>query len=85
MPTAYEFMAEGCNKGKALEVLANHLGVQREDILAAGNALNDLEMLEFAGTGIAMKNADANLLSVWEHISEYTNNEEGVYEIIKEL
>lgn len=85
MPEAYEFMAEGCNKGEALQVLANHLGVQREEILAAGNALNDLEMLKFAGTGIAMKNADANLLSVWDHTSNYTNNEDGVYQIIKEL
>lgn len=85
MPRAYEFMAAGCNKGKALKVLANHLGIQREEILAAGNALNDLEMLKFAGTGIAMKNADANLLSVWDQTSDYTNNEEGVYHIIKKL
>lgn len=85
MPEAYEFMAQGCNKGKALEILANHLGVEREGVLAAGNALNDLEMLQVAGVGIAMKNADANLLSVWDHVSDYTNNEDGVARIIKEL
>lgn len=85
MPTAYEFIAKGCNKGKALEVLATHLGVERDQILAAGNALNDLEMLAFAGTGIAMKNADSNLLSVWDQVSDYTNNEEGIYRIIKEF
>lgn len=85
MPQAYEFMAEGCHKGKALKIVADYLGIKKEEILAVGNALNDLEMLKFAGTGIAMKNSDTNLLEVWDDISSFTNNEEGVYEMIKEL
>lgn len=85
MPTAYEFMAKGCNKGKALEILADHLGIKQEETLAVGNALNDLEMIEFAGKGIAMKNSDANLLELWDNVSEFSNNEEGVYEIVKDL
>lgn len=85
MPQAYEFMAEGCNKGKALKIVADHLGIKSEEILAVGNALNDFEMLKFAGRGIAMKNSDANLLAVWDHVSDFTNNEDGVYRIIEEL
>lgn len=85
MPTAYEFMAKGCNKGGALKILSEHLGVERDEILAVGNALNDLDMLEYAGTGIAMKNSDPDLLAVWDQVSSFTNNEEGVYEIIKEI
>lgn len=85
MPQAFEFMARGCNKGSALEIVADHLGVKQGNILAVGNALNDLEMLGFAGTGIAMKNSDPNLLEVWDNLSEYTNNEDGVYEIIKHI
>ena len=85
MPTAYEFMAKGSNKGKALKILADHLGVKQEETLAVGNALNDLEMLEFAGTGIAMKNSDPDLLSVWDNVSKYTNNQEGVYGIIEDI
>lgn len=85
MPTAYEFMARGCNKGGALKILSDHLGVEKDEILAVGNALNDLDMLEYAGTGIAMKNSDPDLLDVWDHVSNFTNNEEGVYEIIKEI
>lgn len=83
MPTAYEFMAQGYNKGKALKILADHLGVKQEETLAVGNALNDLEMLAFAGTGIAMKNSDSDLLGVWDKVSQYTNNQEGVYRIIE--
>ena len=85
MPRAYEFMAKGCNKGKGLKTVAEHLGIKQEEILAVGNALNDLDMLKFAGTGFAIKNSDADLLSVWDNVSEFTNNEEGVYEIIKDL
>lgn len=85
IPNSYEFMAEGCNKGRALHVLANHLGVRQDEILAVGNALNDLEMLEFAGKGIAMKNSDPGLLKLWDNVSEFTNNEEGVYEIISQI
>lgn len=84
-PWAYEFMASGCTKGRSLEVLSKHLGIEREAILAVGNALNDLEMLQFAGTGIAMKNSDSDLLEVWDNLSDYTNNEEGVYQIIKDI
>lgn len=85
MPQAYEFMAKGCNKGKGLQAIAKHFGIKQEEILAVGNALNDLDMLKFAGTGIAIKNSDDDLLKVWDNVSEFTNNEEGVYEIIKHI
>lgn len=85
MSTSYlvEIMGKGVSKGTGLKILAEYLGVDKKDILAIGNSLNDLEMLQFAGTGIAMKNSDDMLLEKWKHISKYTNNEEGVYNIIK--
>lgn len=85
VPRIYEFMAKGSSKGDSLKTLSKHLGVKREEILAVGNALNDLEMLQFAGTGIAMKNSDPELLEIWDNLSYYTNNEEGVYQIIKDI
>lgn len=85
MPLAYEFMSKGSTKGTSLKILAEHLNIKREEILAIGNALNDLEMLRFAGTGIALKNSDAALLEQWNNISEFSNNEEGVYWIIKDI
>lgn len=85
MPQAYEFMAKGITKGSSLKILSDYLGINREEILAVGNALNDLEMLKFAGLGIAMKNSDHVLLKSWDIVSEYTNNEDGVFQIIKDL
>lgn len=75
----------GMSKDKGLMMIANHLNVERENILAMGNGLNDLEMLKYAGIGIAMKNSDSSLLKIWDNVSEYSNNEDGVYHIIKQI
>lgn len=80
-----EIVPKGISKAKGLMILAEYLNIERENILAVGNALNDLEMLEYAGIGIAIRNAEKCLLDKWDNVSEYTNNEEGVYHIIKNL
>lgn len=85
IPNSLEFMPKGVSKGEGLKRLAKILGVDRDEILAVGNSLNDLSMLQFAGTGIAMKNSDDILLKQWDNISEFTNNEEGVYHILREI
>ena len=51
----------GCNKGVALERLAQRLGVEREAIMAVGDNWNDLEMLRWAGRPVLMRNASAAL------------------------
>lgn len=80
-----EFVPKGTTKANALKFLAKELDIKREDILAIGNGLNDFEMIEYAGIGIAMKNSDPNLLDKCKEVSEFDNNEEGVYNIIKDL
>jgi 5-amino-6-(5-phospho-D-ribitylamino)uracil phosphatase len=80
-----EFVPKGATKENALKFLAKELEIKREDILAIGNGLNDFEMIEYAGIGIAMKNSDPNLLAKCKEVSEFDNNEEGVYNIIKDL
>ncbi len=49
--------AFACSKGATLARWASHLGVPREDVMAVGDNLNDLDMLEFAGTALVMGNA----------------------------
>ena len=53
---------KGVNKAFALQYLLNILNVDRQDLIAFGDEQNDTEMLEFAGTGYAMKNANETLL-----------------------
>lgn len=71
----------GCSKGTALRRLAQMRGLAREEVMAIGDNLNDLEMLEYAGRAIVMANAGPELLAVaeargWERAA--TNDQDGV-------
>lgn len=59
-----EVVAPGVTKGHALQVVADSLGVAAEDVVAFGDARNDIEMLAYAGYGVAMGGAPAELLRV---------------------
>jgi len=48
----------GDHKAAALQVLIDHLGIEAVDVIAFGDGSNDIEMLQWAGTGVAMGNAD---------------------------
>lgn len=47
----------GATKGEALANLAASLGLVASQVMAIGDSLNDLDMLEYAGVGVAMENA----------------------------
>lgn len=52
-----EMTAHGVNKGRALSALAQRLGLDASQVMAFGDADNDLEMLEWAGWSFAMENS----------------------------
>lgn len=52
-----ELNAPGVNKGEAVRLVAEKLGIPRENVMAVGDQVNDLPMLEWAGVGVAMGNA----------------------------
>lgn len=81
-PNSLEVMNKGVSKKTALKFLANKLNIDNSKILAIGNSENDFEMLKWSGLGIAMKNSDQSLLDKWNQISEYNNNESGVFYIL---
>src|SRR5262249_36280682 len=49
--------ASGCSKGTTLERLAANRGWTRDQVMAVGDNLNDVAMLDFAGTAVVMGNA----------------------------
>ena len=53
--------ASSATKGRALAWRAAQRGLAREEVMAVGDNFNDLEMLEWAGTGVLMGNADPGL------------------------
>ncbi|HEY3337087.1 MAG TPA: Cof-type HAD-IIB family hydrolase [Propionicimonas sp.] len=56
-PTSGELMLRGVNKATGIDVLLDHVGVDRADTIAIGDSYNDLEMLEHVAVGVAMGDA----------------------------
>jgi hydroxymethylpyrimidine pyrophosphatase-like HAD family hydrolase len=56
-----EGIIKGENKAKAMEIILEKTGVGREDSIAIGDSVNDLDMIRYAGLGVAMGNACAEL------------------------
>jgi Cof subfamily protein (haloacid dehalogenase superfamily) len=80
-----DVMASGCCKGSALAEWISSRGYTRAEVMAIGDNLNDLEMLEFAGLPIVMGNAAPALrarASGWRFTT--TNDQAGVAAAIQE-
>lgn len=77
-----EITRRGVSKGRAVEALARHLGLGREQVIAIGDGGNDLSMVEYAGLGVAMENASEALRQKADYVTA-SNNEEGVAKVIE--
>ena len=77
-----EFYVAGVSKQAALEVVAAHLGVTREEIMAVGDHRNDIEMIQWAGWGVAMGNALPEVIAVADTVTG-TLAEDGVAQAIE--
>ena len=60
LPGSVELTPPGVHKGSGVVHLCERVGVERDDVVAFGDGLNDHEMLTWAGLGVAMGNADAD-------------------------
>ncbi|MFC4306280.1 Cof-type HAD-IIB family hydrolase [Cohnella boryungensis] len=72
------------SKGHALERLAALRGIPRERILAMGNYYNDMEMLIYAGRGVAMANSPEEVKAAADEVT-VSNNEDGVAVVLERL
>lgn len=81
-PIIAEFLVKGVSKASGLKTLAQRLGFEAQEVMAIGDQLNDLEMLEWAGLGVAMGNAVAGIKEVADVVTG-TNEEAGVAQAIE--
>jgi Cof subfamily protein (haloacid dehalogenase superfamily) len=82
-----DLLPPGCSKGAALDSLARIRGLERNQIMAIGDNLNDLEMLEYAGRAVVMANAGEEVLALavrrgWEVTA--SNDDDGVALAVEE-
>lgn len=79
-----EVMAEDVTKASGLARLCEHLGVDRADVIAFGDALNDVEMLRWAGHGVAMADA-ADVVQDAADETTSSNDDDGVARVIERM
>lgn len=77
-----EITNQNVNKWSALEYIMKEQGISKEEVIAIGDNVNDKEMIEEAGLGVAMGNSTQNIKEIAK-IEVATNNEEGVYEVFE--
>ncbi|HEX5564819.1 MAG TPA: Cof-type HAD-IIB family hydrolase [Sporosarcina sp.] len=78
-----EIVRHGLNKAVGLSHVSKWLDIPRERIIAFGDEDNDLEMIEYAGVGVAMGNAISPLKSIADEVT-LSNNENGIAEVLRE-
>ncbi|RSJ19094.1 Sugar phosphatase YidA [Streptococcus sp. BCA20] len=83
-PVIYEAMPKGTTKATALKQLAQHLEIKPQEIMALGDANNDIEMIQFAGLGVAMGNSSNYVKKLANYVTD-TNDANGVATAIEKF
>lgn len=68
-PQFLEMTSAGVSKGKALAAVAASMGITREEVMAIGDGMNDLDMLTWAGTSFAMGHGPEALRRAATHVT----------------
>ncbi|GHU81491.1 hydrolase [Spirochaetia bacterium] len=82
-PYLLEVLPPATDKGTALARVAEKLSIPRESVLAVGDSLNDEGMLRWAGFPVAMANGDDRIKDIAALVTEKSNDDDGVAEIIE--
>lgn len=80
-PFFIELIPKGVDKAESLAILCKKLGLTRDDLIACGDGFNDRSMVEYAGIGVAMANAQEVVKEVADYITT-SNDEDGVAKVI---
>lgn len=80
-----EITAKGISKYYAVKQLSEFLGIKNEEIIAFGDGLNDIEMIQNCGYGVAIKNALPEVKKVAQDITSLDHNHDGVIEYLKTI
>ena len=76
-------MADGISKWKGIGIIADVEKIEKENIIAVGNFYNDMDMIKNAAIGIAVANAPEDVKKVADYVTERTNNENAIEEVVE--
>ena len=83
-PFFLEIMPQNIDKAHSLQKLLSSLGMSADQMICCGDGFNDLTMIEYAGLGVAMENAQPILKKTADYITK-SNDEDGVLHVINEF
>jgi len=84
LPTNIEVNPHGVNKASALIRVCKELGITMDEVMAVGDSMNDIKMIEQAGIGVAMGNAQKEVKDAADFITD-ANYDDGVAKAIERL
>lgn len=80
-PFFLEIMPQNIDKAYSLQKLLNSLGLTADSMICCGDGYNDISMIEYAGLGVAMKNAQPLVKETADFITK-SNDEDGILYVI---
>ena len=80
-PFFLELVSPGVDKARSMDILLKKLGLTRDEMICIGDGYNDISMIEAAGLGVAMANAQPAVLEAADYVTK-SNNEDGVVAVI---
>jgi len=83
-PYFLEFVDKSASKAKAMEKLGEYYGIKQSEMIAVGDGLNDLSMIEYAGLGVAMENAN-DIVKNKANFITLSNDNNGVAYVINKF
>ncbi|TCS81820.1 hypothetical protein EDD72_11158 [Tepidibacillus fermentans] len=78
----FEILPKDISKAFGLKVLSSELGIDSTEIIAIGDNHNDIEMIEYAGLGVAMDNAPQKVKKLANYVTR-SNDENGIAYVIQ--
>lgn len=79
-----EIQEKGVNKGSSLNLLAKKLGIKPDEVIAVGDSGNDIDMIKYAGLGVAMGNAFSEVKEIADYVT-YSNEDDGLAHVIEKF
>ena len=83
-PFFIELMPKGVDKASSIDRMLSTVGLTRENTICCGDGYNDLTMIEYAGVGVAMANAQEKVKEKADYITK-SNDEDGIVQVIDEF
>ncbi len=83
-PFFLEIMPQNVDKAQSLLTLLNTIGISSEEMICCGDGFNDISMIQVAGLGVAMENAQEAVKQAADYIT-LSNDDEGILHVIKKF